>query len=121
MSTHHPQAIQDAVETLAANYAIEDPDALADFLTRHPKIIPYLEGSVPHIEKHFPGAPRALVVELDEDEELGAESLTRLYILVQAASHSATAHERMDRLDDEWGLDLCEDTNELVVIDLDYT
>ncbi len=113
--------LEDAMDALASRYLLEDPDATSQFLARHPELVEYLLGSIPHIEKHFPGAGRTLSVELDEDDEPGAESVERLYILIEAATHLATAQERMDKLDDEWGLDLCEDTNELVVIDLDYT
>ncbi len=111
----------EAMEILAASYEFEDGEALAAFLRIHPELIEYLIGSVTHIEKHFPGANRTLCVELDEDDEPGAESVQRIYILIEAAKHRDTAQERMDKLDDEWGLDLCEETNELVVIDLDYT
>lgn len=112
---------QSAMEMLAAFYDFENSSAMAEFLEEHLELVPYLTGSVPHIEKHFPGANRRLSVEFDEDDEPGAESVDRLYILVDAAPFLKTAQERMDRLDEEWGLDLCEDTNELVVIDLDYT
>lgn len=111
----------ESLEILADLYDFEDYTAAVEFLEQHPDLLPYLTGSAPHIEKHFPGAKRRISVEFDEDDEPGEDSVHRLYILIEAEPHLKTAQERMDRLDDEWGLDLCEDTNELVVIDLDYT
>lgn len=117
----HALPFAEELDDLARNYLFEDYPATVAFLRKHPKLIEYLAGSVPHIEKHFPGAGRTLSVEYDEDDEPGGESVERLYILVQASAYLDTAQERMERLDDEWAMDLCEDTDELVVIDLDYT
>jgi len=111
----------EAFALLANHYELGELDVTRDFLHKHPELISYLMGSVTHIEKHFPGSPRTLSVEYDEDDEPGGESVERLYVLISVSPYLATAQERMNRLDDEWALDVCDDTNELIVIDLDYT
>lgn len=111
----------EGVRFLEKHFTFDNHQLVLAFIENHSELIPHLADSVPYIEKHFPGAERTLTVELDEDDEPGGKTIERLYVLIAAPRNVADAQERMERLDDEWALDLCENTDELVVIDLDYT
>jgi hypothetical protein len=107
---------------LEKHFTMEDHEAITRFMGKHPEILSHIADSVPYIEKHFPGAGRSLVLELDEDDDVvDGSSIERLYILIEAPGNVGEAQERMERLDDEFALDLCENTGELVIVDLDYS
>jgi hypothetical protein len=111
----------ESLAALADTYVIEDEASVAAFLKKHSEIAPALEATVPYLEKYFPGAKRALTVEWDEDDDGVDAAKERLYVLVSAPPDVADINQRLDRLDEEWGYELCESTDELVIIDLDYT
>jgi|GEM_PF-2875833 len=108
-------------EFLREFYEIEDAEAVGAFLTKHPRIVPSLQESASYVERFFPGFKRSLSVEMDEDDSPGSDNVERIYLLIAANENFDDLQTRMDRLDEEWGYELCESTNELVIIDLDYT
>jgi hypothetical protein len=114
--------LSEGIGFLDKHFVMEDREAVVRFMGEHPDLLSQIADSIPYIEKHFPGAGRSLVLELDDDDDAADGSMVeRLYVLIQAPGNVAEAQQRMERLDDEWALDLCENTGELVVVDLDYS
>ena len=109
------------VQDLSAVYDFEDRTAVEEFVLVHPDLLPYLEQCPAEVEKCFPNADLTLVVELDEDEDNPGASGEKLFVLISVdeATHS-DAFARLDKLDENWAIDVCESTNELLVIDLKY-
>ena len=100
-------------------YRFEDPQAVETFLRKHPDLLPYVEQSEERIAEYFPDENLRLAVELDEGEE-GAEAGEKLFILIEASGETVDTLDRLEKLDETWSVDVCEATDNLLVIDLQY-
>ncbi len=100
-------------------YQCEDPQAVELFLRANPDLLPYVEQSEAQIAEHFPDVDLRLAVELDEGDE-GAKPEEKLFILIEVTDATNDALGRLERLDEAWSVDVCEATNDRLVIDLKY-
>ncbi|MCC7339921.1 MAG: hypothetical protein IT170_02455 [Bryobacterales bacterium] len=100
-------------------YRCEDPPTVEGFLRANPDLLPYVEQSEARIAKHFPKSNLRLVVEHDEGED-GSPAAEKLFILIEASGETADALDRLEKLDEDWSVDVCEATDDRLVIDLSY-
>lgn len=104
---------------LRAVYQCEDPASVEAFLRANPDLLPYVERSEARILEHFPHADLRLAVELDEGED-GVPAEEKLFILIEVSGDMSDALGRLERLDEAWSVDVCEATDDRLVIDLKY-
>ncbi|MCC6264810.1 MAG: hypothetical protein IT169_14620 [Bryobacterales bacterium] len=100
-------------------YRCEDPPAVEIYLRANPDLLPYVEQSEARIAEHFPDANLRLAVEHDEGEE-GAPAAEKLFILIEAGGGTGDALDRLEKLDEAWSVDVCDATDDRLVIDLSY-
>jgi hypothetical protein len=106
-----------SLEELSGLYEFRDEEETSEFLSRHPDLTPILVDGHKHVRKHFPNEP--LLLSVEEDEEPEKEPVERLFLLIRVEGE-LTDFDRLERLDDEWSLEVSEATNELLVVDIDY-
>lgn len=111
--------VEQRIQELWAVYECEDIPAVEGFLRAHAEILPYVEQSEGKIREFFPDSELHLAVELDEDEE-GGNAEEKLFLLIEAPEDLGEALSQLERLDEEWSVDVCEATGDRLVIDLKY-
>lgn len=112
---------KDRLANLGLHFQVDDRPGVEAFLHAYPAVLAYVEQSVPQITKHFPDCDLRLVVEADEDEDGGAEDAAqKLFILIEVPEGTNDALGSLDRLDQDWSIDVCEATDDRLVIDLKY-
>ena len=114
------ESVQQRVRDLCVHFDCEDQEAVEAFVSQHPEVLPYLEQGPQEIEKFFPDSDLSLIVELDEDEENGVPPTEKLFLLIAVPGDLSDGLARLDKLDESWSINVCEETNELLVIDLSY-
>lgn len=104
---------------LSAVYQCEDAAAVEAFLRANPDLLPFVEQSEVQIAKFFPDADLRLAVELDEGED-GGRAQEKLFLLIEVPDAIDDTLNRLEQLDEAWSVDVCEATNDRLVIDLKY-
>lgn len=114
------EQLQCRIVDLSVHYHYEDRATVEVYLRNHPELLPYLEQSPAEIEKYFPNSDLTLTVELDEDEDHPEASMEKLFLLISVPDDLTDGLARLDQLDEKWSVHVCESTNELLVIDIQY-
>jgi hypothetical protein len=105
---------------LWAAYQCEDAPRVEAYLRANPDLLAYVEESAAKIATFFPESDLHLSVELDEDEDGGEATQEKLFLLIEAPAELGDALGLLERLDEEWSVDVCEATGDRLVIDLKY-
>jgi hypothetical protein len=116
MTNETEQRIRD----LWAAYQCDDVPRVEAYLRANPDLLDYVEESTAKIAALFPESDLHLAVELDEDEDGGEAALEKLFLLIEAPADLGDALGLLERLDEEWSVDVCEATGDRLVIDLKY-
>lgn len=100
-------------------YDFRRPREVSDFLQAHPFLLPLLAEAHKKIAEHFelplPAKP-ILEVITDPDSEGGQE----LYVLIPTCQPPEQALFHLDRLDQEWWLDVLPQARGRMTIDVEY-
>lgn len=108
------------IRDLWAAYQCDDVAGVEAYLRANPGLLDYVEESAARIAKIFPESDLYLAVELDEDDEGGDAAQEKLFLLIEAPADLGDALGLLERLDEEWSVDVCEATGDRLVIDLKY-
>ena len=103
---------------VGTRYALRRPEEVTAFLRAYPHLVPLLIEAAEVVPRYFePDAPLVLEVVTDPEEDgLPPE----LFALVQTALDPDEALARIDRLDDDWWLDVSPDGPGTLVVSLEY-
>ena len=106
------------LDQLGDRYAVRRPEEVTAFLRAYPHLGPLRIEAAEVVPRYFePDAP--LVLEVVTDPE--ADGLPpELFALVQTTLNPDEALARLDRLDDDWWLDVSPDGPGTLVVSLEY-
>ena len=91
-----------SLKHLEAIYEFVDPERITDFLRANPDLIPFLQEAPKHIYRIF-GKNVRLFLELHSDPE---EEWDELFIVIKSPYSPKKARALMDKLGEEWFLDV---------------
>ena len=112
-----PSPADDALDRLSARYAFRRPAEVAEYLHRHPHLVPILFEAAEVIPRYF-GADAPLVLEVFTDPE-GEAGDRELFAIVRTALGSEESLERLYRLQDDWWLAASPDGPGVLVIGIE--
>lgn len=88
--------------SLDACYAMQDQDAIAQFLKTNPKAIDLLRSIPTAIKPYFPNDALTLAAFNDPDDQ---QAQTQLEVTIRTHQEPREALQNLDRFDMEWWLD----------------
>jgi len=90
------------IEDLRTVYTLDEPDRITDFLRANPDLVPFLQEAPKHIYRIF-GKNIRLFLELHSNPE---EDWDELFIVIKSPYSPKKARDLMDKLGEEWFLDV---------------
>lgn len=107
-----------ALDQLAARYAYRRPPEVAQYLRRHPHLVPLLSEAAAIIPRYFGvGVPLVLEVFTDPEDD---DPRPELFAVVQTSLDPKAALDRLDRLGADWWFAKSPTAPGVLVIDVEF-